>query len=41
MTVIKVFLFDIGTLQRGYRIAAFMVLGIICWPCHSSTSEAA
>ena len=29
MTVVKVFLFDIGTLQRGYRIAAFIVLGAI------------
>lgn len=29
MTVIKVFVFDIGTLQRGYRIAAFIVLGVI------------
>ena len=29
LTVAKVFLFDIGTLQRGYRIAAFIVLGAI------------
>ena len=29
LTVIKVFLFDIGTLQRGYRITAFIVLGAI------------
>ncbi len=29
LTVIKVFLFDISTLQRGYRIAAFIVLGAI------------
>ena len=29
LTVIKVFLFDIGTLQRGYRIVAFIVLGAI------------
>jgi uncharacterized membrane protein len=29
LTAIKVFVFDIGTLQRGYRIAAFMVLGAI------------
>ena len=28
-TVIKVFLFDIGTLERGYRIAAFIALGTI------------
>jgi uncharacterized membrane protein len=29
MTVLKVFLIDIGTLERGYRIAAFIVLGAI------------
>jgi uncharacterized membrane protein len=29
LTVIKVFIFDIGTLQRGYRIVAFIVLGAI------------
>lgn len=29
MTVIKVFLIDISTLERGYRIAAFIVLGAI------------
>ncbi|MGC2112135.1 MAG: DUF2339 domain-containing protein [Candidatus Korobacteraceae bacterium] len=29
LTVIKVFVFDIGTLERGYRIAAFIVLGAI------------
>jgi uncharacterized membrane protein len=29
LTVVKVFLFDIGTLQRGYRIVAFIVLGAI------------
>jgi uncharacterized membrane protein len=29
MTVLKVFLVDIGTLERGYRIAAFIVLGAI------------
>ena len=29
ITAIKVFFFDIATLQRGYRIAAFIVLGVI------------
>src|ERR1019366_6306476 len=29
MTVLKVFLVDISTLERGYRIAAFIVLGAI------------
>ncbi len=29
MTVLKVFLIDISTLERGYRIAAFIVLGAI------------
>jgi uncharacterized membrane protein len=29
MTVVKVFAVDIGTLERGYRIAAFIVLGTI------------
>jgi uncharacterized membrane protein len=29
LTVLKVFLVDIGTLERGYRIAAFIVLGAI------------
>ena len=29
LTVVKVFVFDIGTLQRGYRIVAFIVLGAI------------
>jgi uncharacterized membrane protein len=29
MTVVKVFLIDISTLERGYRIAAFIVLGAI------------
>jgi uncharacterized membrane protein len=29
MTVLKVFLVDIGTLERGYRIVAFIVLGAI------------
>jgi uncharacterized membrane protein len=29
LTAIKVFVFDVGTLQRGYRIAAFIVLGAI------------
>jgi uncharacterized membrane protein len=29
ITAVKVFFFDITTLQRGYRIAAFIVLGTI------------
>lgn len=29
MTVVKVFVLDISTLERGYRIAAFIVLGTI------------
>jgi uncharacterized membrane protein len=29
ITAIKVFFFDIATLQRGYRIAAFIVLGVV------------
>ena len=29
ITATKVFFFDIATLQRGYRIAAFIVLGVI------------
>ena len=29
VTVLKVFLVDINTLERGYRIAAFIVLGAI------------
>ncbi len=29
MTVLKVFLVDISTLERGYRIAAFIVLGAV------------
>jgi uncharacterized membrane protein len=29
ITAVKVFFFDIATLQRGYRITAFIVLGVI------------
>ena len=29
ITAVKVFFFDIATLQRGYRIAAFIVLGVV------------
>ncbi len=29
ITTVKVFFFDIATLQRGYRIAAFIVLGVV------------
>jgi len=29
ITIIKVFIYDTSALQRGYRILAFMILGVI------------